>query len=420
MQEFCLGLDKRRFRVLVAAFNPHGPRREILERAGIPVIAVSERTLADIVRTHAVDVVHAHTIRVTHLVPREVPVLQEVVFAGGYDPDAAMNLVISQALAAKLTTIVPGMRYGKDYRVLYYPQNVAAWDRSAIPLPVRARLREKLGFSDGHVVFGRVGRAEPSKTDYLVLASAPRMAKRVPNARFLFVGLPWLYRVWLRSKPSLKGRMVFLPETASDADLARFYGVIDVFWHAASRGETFGNVIAEAMTFGKPVITHATPFKGGSLEEHVDNAQVELVDHGVTGLVANDPASVVSAAARMADDGSVRKRFGDAGRNKVERLYDTRRVVGEFERLAESVSRKKGSVALPGSGPVPPTRLLPRGSGRNRPIRVSPFYRAFRAGVYRPVEWGYLVCRKVLRLTVGFDIEKRGYVRDWGSLRTVR
>ena len=200
--------------------------------------------------------------------------------------------------------------------ILYNPQNVKNWDSLRVTGSVQQSYRAALGFSNEHVIFGRVGRAEPSKTDYLLLATASCIAKRVPNARFLFVGLPWMYRAWLRMKPSLRRKMVCVPETASDSELAVFYQSIDVLWHTASRGETFGNVNAEAMTFTKPVITHSTPFRGGNFAESIDNAQIELVDNSVNGFVANDPASVAEAAHRLAVDASLRERMGCAGRKK--------------------------------------------------------------------------------------------------------
>ena len=93
MQEFCLNIDAKRFRVIAAVYRPEGPRRTILEAAGILVVPITDDTLQQVVEQYHVDVVHAHKIRVSHLV-RNVPVLEEVVFIAAMIP---MPLSISSS-----------------------------------------------------------------------------------------------------------------------------------------------------------------------------------------------------------------------------------------------------------------------------------------------------------------------------------
>ena len=73
--------------------------------------------------------------------------------------------------------------------------------------------------------------------------------------------------------------MEFLPPVGTDAELAAFYGSLDALAHANDTGESFGLVIAEAMACGLPVVTHPCPGER-------DNAQLDLVQDGVTGFVA--------------------------------------------------------------------------------------------------------------------------------------
>ena len=342
MQEFAIGLHNMGHKVIVCVLDDSGPRKVILENYGIKVIKLQGNSndiisgdnqisarhhdlkqLTKIVKKFKADIVHSHAWRIKEYCG-DAYFVQEVVFANSYSPEADANIIISNALALKLSGIY---NLGEKDIVIGYPQNVANWDK------IRGKM---LGVPKDSFVIGRLGRAEPSKTDFLLLQSAPRIARKIKNVHFIFVGLPLLYRKILGLYPVLNGKITFLEESSEDEDLAKFYETIDVLWHTASWGETFGNVIAEAMTFGKPVVTHSTPFKGGKLAERMDNSQIELVDHLVTGLVANYPNDVVEAMYILASDPQLVREFGQAGRQKVEEKYSSEVVIRQFLSFLEN------------------------------------------------------------------------------------
>ena len=411
MQEFALNIDRSRFNVLVAVFDDSGPRKKILQDAGVEVVKVTEKSLPGLVRDRKIDVVHSHTIHMKKFIGDTLNI-QEVVFSGGYALDADINVFISKSLALKTSTCID-IKYGRDFYVLYYPQNVAAWDRLRLPQKEISGARAKLGFGERDFVIGRIGRPEPSKTDYLVLASAGKIARRIPRARFLFVGMPLLFRVFLSLKPSLWGKAVFLKETPDDAKIAKFYQSIDAFWHTASWGETFGNVNAEAMVFEKPVVTHSTPFRGGDIEEHMDNAQIEVVDHLKTGLIASYPEDVAKAFEMLSGNSKLVRNLGIQGRRKVLAEYDSRIIVRQFERLAQALVLRKRPAILPSSEEVRDyfkkgykTRLS---SSISCPkVMTKARYRMARS-FHNAVSAIYLIKRYLLRKILGLDLEKFGY-----------
>jgi glycosyltransferase involved in cell wall biosynthesis len=92
--------------------------------------------------------------------------------------------------------------------------------------------------------------------------------------------------------------------------IASYFSSCDVFV-SASRCETFGQTIAEAMLAGKPVV--AT--KAGAIPE--------VVDDGITGLLVNpgDPESLANQILRLCNDADLRKRMGTRGAEKVKRQY---------------------------------------------------------------------------------------------------
>jgi glycosyltransferase involved in cell wall biosynthesis len=99
------------------------------------------------------------------------------------------------------------------------------------------------------------------------------------------------------------------------------------FYHAAnffvlpSRVEGTPNALLEAMSCGLPVIVS-------------DGAPgpLELVEDGVTGLVVpvNDAAALAAALRRLASDGELRSRLGEAARARVSE-YDLPRALAAWE-----------------------------------------------------------------------------------------
>ena len=86
----------------------------------------------------------------------------------------------------------------------------------------------------------------------------------------------------------------------------------DVILHTSSIGESFGYGIAEPMNLGKPVITNSVPWH--------DQAQLELVQHGVCGWVANSRSNLRKAIDSLANDPALRARFGQSGRHRIQKI----------------------------------------------------------------------------------------------------
>jgi glycosyltransferase involved in cell wall biosynthesis len=88
----------------------------------------------------------------------------------------------------------------------------------------------------------------------------------------------------------------------------------------ASHEEGFANAILEGMASGLPMIVTDV---GGNAEAVVD---------GVTGLVvpSRDPASLGDAVLKLADDARLRRRMGEAGRERVERYFTIDRCAAHY------------------------------------------------------------------------------------------
>ena len=103
---------------------------------------------------------------------------------------------------------------------------------------------------------------------------------------------------------------------ASQPRLAAFYRAADIMVHSALE-ETFGNVVAEALACGTPVVTAS----GGGV--------VELIDHGCTGLIVppRQPAQLAEAISQLLDAPALCARMGVAAAAAAHRHLDSRGMI---------------------------------------------------------------------------------------------
>ena len=184
---------------------------------------------------------------------------------------------------------------------------------------LRDELRQELGLATSVPLIGIVGRLVPIKRHTLFLDTAARLA-RVTPAHFVIVGDGEL-RATLEFKVAqlgLGGRVHFL---GWRADLPRIYAGLDIVT-LTSINEGSPVVLIEAMAAGRPVV--AT--RAGGV--------VDVVAHGVTGLVAEHSAEALSQAVSdlMRDEGR-RAAMGRRGRVAVYPAYSVPRLLSDMDAL---------------------------------------------------------------------------------------
>lgn len=332
-------LDKEIFNVIVCGLFKGGERGELLARKGFEVYVVDGKKseLIKLMRSKKIDILHLHPhadfnpLPVEAALEAKVPVMVESnIYAeipdNFFNRHIDMHLMISKwcALRCKIWSKVPWDDFLKKSAVIYNPVDLSEIDNSQVTTYSKEHLREKYHIPEGHFVIGRHGRPQADKWADLGIEMLPHLLKIIPNIKYLVMGFPQAKMEKVR-KLGIENYFIFLEPTVDSEKVNELLYLTDVFPTCTVHGESFGNVIAEAMAWRKSVISNSLP--------HRYNSQVELIDHGKTGFIANNPKDFAEAVAFLLAHPEIRHAMGEAGRKKVEANYEVKTVTRSLEKI---------------------------------------------------------------------------------------
>jgi glycosyltransferase involved in cell wall biosynthesis len=173
------------------------------------------------------------------------------------------------------------------------------------------------------VVVGNVARLAEQKGHRDLIAAAPAVLERHPDARFVVAGDGELRAELEALARPLGERFRFLGERGDVPDLLASF---DVFAYP-SRFEGLCLAVIEAQAAGVPVV--ATPV-GGIVENVVD---------GATGLLVppNDPTALADRILRILEDPELGRALAERARPRVFERYDRQRMVERTLALYDSI-----------------------------------------------------------------------------------
>ena len=204
-------------------------------------------------------------------------------------------------------------------------------------------LRAKLGLKPDDFVIGKIARLFELKGHEDLFAIAPELVRRVPNAKFLFVGDGiWRDRFEQMAKDlKLEDHFVFTG-LVPPADVAKHVGVMDVLAHL-SRREGLPRAIPQALAAGKPAVAF-----------DCDGAREVCLD-GRTGylLQAGDLKGLTDRLIRLADDPDLRTRLGEQGRQSVRNEFSVEAMVQRLHSLYLRLSAPASGIRHPASSSHP-------------------------------------------------------------------
>ncbi len=205
----------------------------------------------------------------------------------------------------------------------------------------RAVERARLGLDDDDVLLATVSRLVPRKgMDTLITASAEvaRRRRSRPGPRLqVVIGGSGRQARDLEAEVEKTGAPVRLTGRLPDDEVPALYGAADLMamlcnerWFGLEQ-EGFGIVFLEAAASGLPQIA------GRSGGAH------EAVEHGVTGLIIDDPTDVRAAAdaiEALMDAPDRRHKMGVEARRRAVELFDYRRLANQLQAAVEDCSLK--------------------------------------------------------------------------------
>jgi glycosyltransferase involved in cell wall biosynthesis len=332
--DLAAALDPSRFAV-EAVFLTDGPAVGRMRERGIPTTVLDEpddriavRALADHLREHEADLLHAHMYRAELLGARAARIAGTPAVIGTVHSSRVRSEVDVAALAA-LTPLIDHLvapsafiadkirREGRGATPISIIPSGVDVERFAPSTVARVETRRSLGIPAEAFLVGVVARLEAEKGHRHLIAAWPAIAEALPDAWLLIGGTGSLADA-LRSQAaglSAAERVIFswppddVPAMTAALDLAVL----------PSLREAQGVALLEAMASGTPVVASAV---GGI---------PETVRDGIDGLLVSpaDPDALAASVIRLAHDRTLRARLADAGRRRVEETF----------RLDASVSR---------------------------------------------------------------------------------
>jgi glycosyltransferase involved in cell wall biosynthesis len=159
-----------------------------------------------------------------------------------------------------------------------------------------------------------------------LFAIAPRLAKRIPNIRFLLVGDGvWRERFERLAKQIGCGQNFIFTGLVPPAEIPSLVGVMDTLVHL-SRREGLPRALPQAMAAAKPVVAFDCD---GAGEVCLDEETGYLIKPG-------DLAKLDERLAKLAEDAALRAALGQAGQSLVKKEFT---VVQLVERQYELYQR---------------------------------------------------------------------------------
>jgi glycosyltransferase involved in cell wall biosynthesis len=268
--------------VAVACFYAGDVFQRELVQAGVPVIDLRKRGRWDIAgflwrlwrtfRIHDADVVHGYLTvgnllaLLAKLAHRRTRVVWGVRSAymdrARYDRMARLTFRFSCLFARFADLIIVNSEAGAAHHAaLGYPRermrvipNGIDTQRFRFDADARAKVRGEWCVPDDALLVGLVGRLDAMKDHPTFLAAAARLAARDPRWRFVCVGEGKPdYAAALRAQADELGLADRLIWAGPRSDMPAVYSALDVL-ASTSYGESFPNVIAEAMACGRPCV----------------------------------------------------------------------------------------------------------------------------------------------------------------------
>ena len=318
--------------------------RELAPLADIAAL----RQLVALIRRERPAIVHTHTSkagfvgRLAARIARAPGVIHQPhghIFYGYYGAGRTALFIALERLAAKWTDRIVTLTdrgteehlargIGRPEQYVSVPSGVPT-ERLRASAPSRAEARARLGLHQSAFVVMGLGRLIHIKGFDLAVRALPRVSGAIPTTRLLLIGDG-------PERPALQ----VLAATLSVGDRVRMTGeTTAVAAHLAaadtvvvpSRNEGMGRALVEAMALGRPVVATAV----GGIPAVIADAECGRL------IPPDDPEALAEALIELGRDAGLRRKLGEAGRQRAE-TFSTTVANEKLLSLYAALVREKG------------------------------------------------------------------------------
>lgn len=193
-------------------------------------------------------------------------------------------------------------------------------------------LRAALGLDPDSIVVGCFGRYHPMKDHATLLSAAANAARVEPRLQFVLAGAG--VDASNDALAALIGQLGLAANVhclGERRDIASLTAALDIAC-SASVGESFPNVVGEAMACGVPCVVTDT------------GDAARIVGEGGLVVPVRDPASLAQAMVSLARAGPDRRRsLGTAARQRIVGHFSLEAVTDRYRSYYERISSRRGS-----------------------------------------------------------------------------
>ncbi len=237
-----------------------------------------------------------------------------------------LMLTITRDLEEKVRSFIP--RHKDKITTLYYG---VSEPRTLLSDSDIQNERKLIGFNNNDFVVGLFGRLEEGKGQHLLIDAIAKASQQGHDLKALIVGHEMNdgYRKKLESMAvslDISTHILFMDFVTDPQELMQLCNCVVL----ASRSETFGLVLPEAMRAGVAVIGSN---KGGV---------PEIIDHGKTGLLfeSGDSASLYENIIKLYNDKDLTKKLAEAGKNSADSRFNNTVHFKQLDKHLQSVTKQ--------------------------------------------------------------------------------
>ena len=191
-----------------------------------------------------------------------------------------------------------------------------------------AEIRHQYNLGDHELILTNTGYFSKQKAQTDLLLAFKQVAVKRSDVRLIIVGWGPLEKelMQLTTQLKLQDKVIFTGRLTRP-QVFEILSITDLFV-LSSHWEGFGIVLAEAMAFGKPVVSSDT------------DGSREVVENGKSGIIVpvNDPQSFAETILHLLAKPDLMLQMGQEGLQRVTKLFNCEQFIEGYETFYETVS----------------------------------------------------------------------------------